>query len=126
PEISRTQSNKVWFIPTEFTAALSSIAKGFGGGGDGDGPDLSSGRPPGVSPVKREDLGPSALTDPAQALAEARRESQAATSEATTATTPTARAAARAAQPTPSSDESMTPRSFDPRPQDGPPPPPES
>ena len=53
PEISRTQSNKVWFIPTEFTAALNSIAKGFGGGGDTDGPDLSSGRPPGVSPVAR-------------------------------------------------------------------------
>lgn len=129
PEISRTQSNKVWFIPTEFTAALSSISKGFGGGGDGDGPDLSSGRPPGVSPVKREDLGPSALVDPAQALAEARRESQAATSEATTATTPTARASVRAAQPAQQAepgDESMSPRSFEPRPQDGPPPPPES
>jgi regulator of protease activity HflC (stomatin/prohibitin superfamily) len=126
PEISRTQSNKVWFIPTEFTAALSSISKGFGGGGDGDGPDLSSGRPPGVSPVKREDLGPSALVDPAQALAEARRESQAATSEATSATTPAARASARAAQPAQSTDESMSPRSFEPRPQDGPPPPPES
>ncbi|EYR62475.1 hypothetical protein N866_08255 [Actinotalea ferrariae CF5-4] len=137
PEVSRTQSNKVWFIPTEFTAALSAITKGFGGGGDGDGPDLSSGRPPGVSPVTREDLGPSALVDPAEALAEARRESQAATSEATTVTRPTARAATRAAQPAdrPAPAQSFEPRpqegpppaqSFEPRPQDGPPPPPAS
>jgi regulator of protease activity HflC (stomatin/prohibitin superfamily) len=130
PEISRTQSNKVWFIPTEFTAALNSIAKGFGGTGDGDGPDLSSGRPPGVSPVKREDLGPSALADPAQALEEARRESQAATRQATTATTPTARAAARAAQapggaPAPPAEDAPAPPAPEaPRPQDGPPPPP--
>jgi regulator of protease activity HflC (stomatin/prohibitin superfamily) len=136
PEISRTQSNKVWFIPTEFTAALSSISKGFGGDGSADGPDLSSGRPPGVSPVKREDLGPSALVDPAEALAEARRESQAASSEATTATTPPARAT-RAAQGSgePAPTQSFEPRpqdgptpaqSFEPRPQDGPPPPPSS
>ncbi|KGM10367.1 SPFH domain-containing protein [Cellulomonas bogoriensis] len=89
PEISRTESNKVWFIPTEFTAALNSISKGFGGGGFGGGEDEGdgSGRPPGTSPLAREDLGPSALTDAAQALAEARRESEEATKDATTAGT---------------------------------------
>jgi len=84
PEIARTQSNKVWFVPTEFTTALRAIAKGFGVE-EGGGPDLGS-RPPGTSPVRAEDLGPSALTDPAEALAEARRESQAATDDATRAT----------------------------------------
>src|SRR5690606_997234 len=29
PEVAKTQSNKVWFIPTEFTAALQSIAGAF-------------------------------------------------------------------------------------------------
>ena len=31
PQIARTESNKVWFIPSEFTAALSAISRGFGG-----------------------------------------------------------------------------------------------
>ncbi len=86
PEISRTQSNKVWFIPTEFTTALRAISKGFGVGDTDGAPDLGS-RAPGSSPVRPEDLGPSALTDPAEALAEARRVSQAATDDATSATT---------------------------------------
>ena len=30
PEVARTQSNKMWFIPTEFSAALKAIAGGFG------------------------------------------------------------------------------------------------
>lgn len=129
PEISRTQSNKVWFIPTEFTAALSSIAKGFGGGEDGDGADLGSARPPGVSPVSREDLGPSALVDPAKALAEAHRQSQEAASEATTATTPQARAGARSAYvpegpPAASPPAASPPAPEAPGSQDGPPPPP--
>ncbi|GGB96358.1 SPFH domain-containing protein [Cellulomonas carbonis] len=87
PEISRTQSNKVWFIPTEFTAALNSISKGFGGGGDAGEGVAASTRPAGTSPVRREDLGPSALGDPAKALAEARAESEAATNDATSAGT---------------------------------------
>jgi regulator of protease activity HflC (stomatin/prohibitin superfamily) len=103
PEISRTQSNKVWFIPTEFTAALNSISKGFGGGGapDDQGAVPPSTRPPGSSPVNPEDLGPSALTDPAEALAEARRESQAATKDATTAGTIGAKAPDRSFEPRP-------------------------
>src|SRR5690606_11597103 len=30
PEIAKTDSNKVWFVPTEFTGALKAIAAGFG------------------------------------------------------------------------------------------------
>lgn len=87
PQIARTQANKFWFIPTEFSAALKAVAKGFGGAGDEDlGPEFAA-RPAGTSPVSAADLGPSALTDAAQALAEARRESQAATADATSAGT---------------------------------------
>src|SRR5690554_328909 len=89
PEVAKTQSNKVWFIPTEFTAALKSISKGFGAGAEGDPDDAiaSSTRPAGTSPLGEGDLGPHALTDPKQALAEARRESAAATEDATSAGT---------------------------------------
>ena len=31
PEIAKGDSSKVWVVPTELTAALDSIAKGFGG-----------------------------------------------------------------------------------------------
>jgi regulator of protease activity HflC (stomatin/prohibitin superfamily) len=85
PEIARTQSNKFWFIPTEFTAALKAVSSGFGATApEAPPPDT---RPPGTSPVSREELGPQALTDPAQALAEAKRESRAATEDATSAGT---------------------------------------
>src|SRR5690606_5126422 len=84
PEIAKSESNKVWFVPTAFTAALDGISSGFGWDGrTAPSAATSAGRTPGTSPVRREDLGPSALTDPAQALAEARRESQAATDDAT-------------------------------------------
>jgi regulator of protease activity HflC (stomatin/prohibitin superfamily) len=86
PEVARTQSNKVWFIPTEFTAALKSISHGFGGTGD-DGGGIISSLPAGTSPISREDLGPSALADAAQAVEEARRQSEAATADATSAGT---------------------------------------
>ncbi|WP_199421822.1 SPFH domain-containing protein [Actinotalea solisilvae] len=84
PEVARTQSNKVWFIPTEFTAALGAISKGFGGPGATAGDDLAfdSGRPAGTSPLG-DDLPPTSLTDPSEALAEARRQSAAATEDAT-------------------------------------------
>lgn len=118
PEISRTQSNKVWFIPTEFTAALNAISKGFGGGASdgGSGDSSGSSRPAGTSPVRREDLGPSALTDSAEALAQARRDSEAATKDATSATL---------GGPTTSRRRSSAPE--EPAPEarpDGPPPPP--
>ena len=80
PKIAQTDSNKVWIIPTEFTAALGSIAIGFGGG-------AAAAPVTGEAPVtEREplDLGP-ALVDPAAALAEARRQAEAASADATSA-----------------------------------------
>jgi hypothetical protein len=86
PEVARTQSNKVWFVPTEFTAALKAITRGFGGTGEDAGPEVPD-RPAGSSPVTKEDLGPSALADAATAVEEARRQSEAATADATSAGT---------------------------------------
>src|SRR5450830_1888871 len=86
PKIAQTQSNKMWFIPTEFTTALKAIASGFGGAPDGGGDDGIAWRAPGQPPLG-DDLPPTALTDPAEALAEARRQSEAATRDATSAGT---------------------------------------
>jgi len=86
PEVARTQSNKMWFIPTEFTSALKAISSGFGGAPSGDDDDGIAWRAPGQPPLG-DDLPPTALTDPAEALAEARRQSEAATRAATSAGT---------------------------------------
>jgi regulator of protease activity HflC (stomatin/prohibitin superfamily) len=84
PEIARTQSNKVWFVPTEFTAALGAISRGFGGGPTPEDSDaFAPARPAGTSPLSPDDLGPSALGDAAAALSQARAESAAATEDAT-------------------------------------------
>ncbi len=122
PEVARTQSNKVWFIPTEFTAALSAISQGFGGSPDA-GPIAF--RPAGDSPL-RDDLPPTALTDPAEALAEARRESAAATADATRSGTlsghrhdPSVEAGLHEGAPRPATTEPGT----EPPAQPGPPPP---
>ncbi len=124
PEVARTQSNKVWFIPTEFTAALSAISKGFGGSPDASPIEF---RPPGDSPL-RDDLPPTALTDPAVALAEARRESAAATADATRSGTlsghrhdPSVEAGLHEGSPRRAAPESGT----GPAAQPGPPPPPQ-
>ncbi|AEG44158.1 SPFH domain-containing protein [Isoptericola variabilis] len=87
PEIANGTSSKLWVVPTEFTAALGSIAKGFGG---------APGTPgiPG-EPVEEEEAGrrrpstyqPTALEDAGEALAEARRQAEAATADATSAGT---------------------------------------
>lgn len=83
PKIAQSPSNKMWFLPSELTGALGQLARGFGGPtGDVGGPT----RPAGESPLG-DDLPPVSLTDPAEALAEARRESAAATADATSAGT---------------------------------------
>nr|WP_171784523.1 SPFH domain-containing protein [Isoptericola halotolerans] len=90
PEIANGSSSKLWVVPTEFTAALGSIAKGFGGtpGTPGipaePGDDDSDG---GVSSALQSALGQSGLQDPGEALAEARRQAQAATADATSSGT---------------------------------------
>ncbi len=86
PKIAATPANKMWFLPSELTSALGTFAKGFGGAFSGDEPPADSGRAAGTSPLG-DDLPPTSLTDPAEALAEARRESAAATADATSSGT---------------------------------------
>ncbi|WP_423464859.1 SPFH domain-containing protein [Promicromonospora sp. MS192] len=93
PQIANGTSNTTWVIPTEFTAALGNIASGFGGGG----PAGPGG--PGVPPVPSTDgpTGPREPADsvldepllppPAEALAEAQRQAEAAVADATSAGT---------------------------------------
>ncbi|WP_225214358.1 SPFH domain-containing protein [Cellulomonas avistercoris] len=84
PKIAASPSNKMWFLPAELSGALGWLSKGFQGGGEeGDYPT----RPAGSSPIAEGELPPVSLTDPSEALAEARRESAAATADATSAGT---------------------------------------
>ncbi|GIG25843.1 SPFH domain-containing protein [Cellulomonas denverensis] len=87
PKLAATPANKVWIVPSELTGALGQLTQGFTGAFTGATAGEGGERPAGASPVRPEDLPASALTDPAQALAEARRESQAATADATRAGT---------------------------------------
>jgi len=80
PKIAESPANKMWFLPAELSGALGVLAKGFAGP-DGGGADIPF-RESGDSPLA-DSLPPTSLTDPAQALAEARRESAAATADAT-------------------------------------------
>ncbi len=90
PQIANGQSSKLWVVPTEFTAALGAISKGFGGSGLPGVP----GEPAAASPEESEatkvlrrermkDLGGDTLPDPAEALREAQRQSEAAAADAT-------------------------------------------
>ncbi|MFC7406903.1 SPFH domain-containing protein [Georgenia alba] len=90
PEIANGSSSKMWVVPTEFTAALQGISRGFGGpsvGGSGDADD----EPHPTVDFGDEDSGvatalqETTLQDPGEALAEARGEAEQATSEASTA-----------------------------------------
>jgi len=89
PEIANGSSSKLWVVPTEFTAALGGIAKGFGVDGKADGgPDLDSGEHPTVDfgdygSGMSKNLQETTLQDPDEALAQARGEAERATSEAT-------------------------------------------
>jgi len=84
PKIAASPSSKMWFLPSELSGALNAFAKGFAGGDDGDDGGAFPMRPAGSSPLA-DDLPPTTLTDPAEALAEAKRESAAATADATSA-----------------------------------------
>jgi regulator of protease activity HflC (stomatin/prohibitin superfamily) len=81
PKVAASPSNKMWFLPAELSGALGVIGKAFGGE---SAPDLES-RPAGTSPLAASDLPTPALPDPVEAVAEARRESAAATADATSA-----------------------------------------
>ncbi|MDE0573217.1 SPFH/Band 7/PHB domain protein [Demequina sp. B12] len=82
PEIAKTESNKVWFVPTEFTGALKSISAAFGQEEELEpltkNPERGANRSTRIT---------SALADPAEALRQAKQEVQDATSDATDAGT---------------------------------------
>ena len=81
PKIAASPANTMWFLPSELSGALGQLARGFGGG-SGTGPDEPPTRPAGTSPITG-DLPPMSLPTAAEALAEARRQSEAATADAT-------------------------------------------
>jgi len=88
PKIADGTASKLWVVPTEFTAALGSIAQGFGGSPT----PTPSGSEPSEAARRERDrdrvkFGTPALVDPAEALAEARRQAEAATADATSAGT---------------------------------------
>lgn len=85
PQIANGKSSTMWVVPTEFTAALGSIAKGFGAGavGPDGGPVVPSGR---ATPVETS-FQAKTLLEPSEALAEAQRQAEAATADATQAGT---------------------------------------
>ncbi|MEX0913522.1 MAG: SPFH domain-containing protein [Demequina sp.] len=83
PEIAKSESSKMWFVPTEFTGALKAVTAGFGGVED---PEPLK-KDPNRKKVKME----SALTDPREALEAARREAREATDDASDAGTATGR-----------------------------------
>jgi len=91
PELANKDSSKFFVIPTEFTAALGAISRGFGGGvPGGGGNDDDSGPAPEVDFGAHDSsmaagLAETNLQDPDEALAQARSEAQRATSEATDA-----------------------------------------
>ncbi len=86
PQIANGSASKLWVVPTEFTAALGSISKGFGGGG-GTSEDSSALESSAQARRERDRdrarFGAPALADPSEALAEARRQAEAATADAT-------------------------------------------
>jgi regulator of protease activity HflC (stomatin/prohibitin superfamily) len=82
PRIATSPSNTMWFLPSELTGTLNQLARGFQGLGGG-GPEPEGGPEGAEGGPTRPALPPTALTDPAEALAEARRESAAATADAT-------------------------------------------
>ncbi|PYF98953.1 SPFH domain, Band 7 family protein [Georgenia satyanarayanai] len=90
PELANKESSKFFVIPTEFTAALGAISKGFGGGVPGGDSDDDDGPAPQVDFGAHDSsmaagLAETNLEDPDEALARARREAQQATSEANAA-----------------------------------------
>lgn len=92
PQIANGQSSKMWIVPAEFTAALDSVTKGFGGiiggpeGDDGEAAEIAKASAAARRERSATTLKP-ALEDPTQALAEARRLAEAATADATSAGT---------------------------------------
>jgi regulator of protease activity HflC (stomatin/prohibitin superfamily) len=83
PQIAQGPASKMWLVPTEFTSALGAVVQGLGGGAGG--PEAPAGSERDERPRTRPSFASGALADPAEALAEARRQAQAATADATSA-----------------------------------------
>lgn len=93
PQIANGTASKLWVVPTEFTAALGSISKGFGGSGipgvpgvpsdDSASAEAESSASRALRKARMEELGGAKLADPAEALREAQRQSEAAAADAT-------------------------------------------
>lgn len=84
PQIAQGPASKMWLVPTEFTSALGAVVQGLGGGAGGpEAPADSAARED--RQRNRQSFTSGALADPAEALAEARRQAQAATADATSA-----------------------------------------
>ena len=84
PKLASTPANKVWIVPSELTGALGQFTRGFAGAEAGA--QAAAAAPGSASPIGAA-LPPTALADPAEALAEARRQMEAATADATSAGT---------------------------------------
>ncbi|WP_420370484.1 SPFH domain-containing protein [Curtobacterium sp. L1-20] len=72
PKIAEGTANKLWMIPSEFTEALSGIAKGFSGGRSGSGPVAAGGGGDFLSRISKlanESLANTASADAAAASA---------------------------------------------------------
>jgi regulator of protease activity HflC (stomatin/prohibitin superfamily) len=79
PEIAKTDSNKIWFVPTEFTGALKAVAAGFGVEDEPQPLKAKGG-------VRKTRL-TNALEDPKAALEEARRQAEGVSADAEAAGT---------------------------------------
>jgi regulator of protease activity HflC (stomatin/prohibitin superfamily) len=98
PKLAATPANKVWIVPSELTGALGQLVRGFAGEGsspfavaEGESSDVDQAHEKTRSERRRREsaeglrLAMTPLLDPAEALAAARRDSQAATADATSA-----------------------------------------
>ncbi len=79
PEIAKTDSNKIWFVPTEFTGALKSVSAAFGDVAEPEPLERDAAR------AKRKSSITSVLADPRVALEEARRMAEGASADAESA-----------------------------------------
>ncbi|PFG35779.1 SPFH domain-containing protein [Flavimobilis soli] len=82
PQIANGSSSKMWLVPTEFTSALGAVVAGLGGDVPTPPAPPSGDAEPRRARPRFQSAG---LADPAEALAEARRQVQEATADATTA-----------------------------------------
>ncbi|MCL1870632.1 MAG: SPFH/Band 7/PHB domain protein [Promicromonosporaceae bacterium] len=91
PQVANGTASKLWVVPTEFTAALGAISKGFGGSGIPGVPGAPVSGPEeeesdatkALRKERMKEMGGAALANAAEALREAQRQSEAATADAT-------------------------------------------